>query len=45
MRIARKYNKGELTLEQALLMMATSFGLTEEQSKIMLGVTEEPDDV
>ena len=45
MRIARKYNKGELTLEQAMLMMATSFGLTEEQSKIMLGVTEEPDDV
>jgi len=28
-----------------MLMMATSFGLNEEQSKIMLGVTEEPDDV
>jgi hypothetical protein len=45
MRISRKYMKGELTLEQALLMMSSSFGLSDEQSKIMLGVTEEPEDV
>lgn len=45
MRIARKFNKGELTLEQALLMMSSSFGLSDDESKIMLGVTEEPENV
>ena len=45
MRISRKYAKGELTLEQALLMMSSSFGLSDEESKIMLGVTEDVQDV
>ena len=45
MRIVRKYMKGELTQEQASVLMASSFGLDEEQIKTMLGISEEPEDV
>ena len=45
MRIVRKYMKGELTQEQASVLMASSFGLDEEQIKTMLGITEDPEDV
>ena len=45
MRIVRKYMKGELTQEQASVLMASSFGLDDEQIKTMLGITEEPEDV
>jgi hypothetical protein len=44
MRIVRKYSKGELTLEQARLMLENSFGLSREQQDIMLGITPDMED-
>lgn len=42
-RIVRKYRKGELTIEQAVLQLTSGFGLTEEQAELYLK-SENPSD-
>ncbi len=41
MRIVREYNKGKITYSQAMQMLKSGYGLTEEECGIWLGDDEE----
>jgi hypothetical protein len=42
-RIIRKFEKGEITLEQAKMFLKSSLGLNDSEINVLLSITEEPD--
>lgn len=43
MRVVREYNKGKITRQQAVQMLKSGYGLTEEECNVWLGEDEEND--
>jgi len=41
MRVVREYNKGKITRQQAIQMLKSGYGLTEEECNVWLGDEEE----
>ena len=41
MRVIREYNKGKITRQQAIQMLRSGYGLTEEECNVWLGEDED----